>query len=309
MARRTMRVAGAALTLALVAAWLGGCGGAVPAAAPALAQFTGPGADPEGWVPVPPGPFPMGRDGVITEVAGYELMVTPVTNAQYARYLEAALAAGAVRLEGDRVVGPYPGDPFGGGSHEKPYPAGDYLHMPLGDPAARIRLDGGVAAVRPGYEQHPVTMVTWFGARAYCEFSGGRLPTAAEWEKAARGTDGRPFPWGDELTPTHANFYHSRDPLETAGGYSDTTPVAFYNGSRWGKFQTADAASPYGAYDMAGNVAQWADGRLPALHDRFLRGGHRGSYGPDLRVWSRNSAVPEYAGPGVGFRCARDPGR
>lgn len=252
----------------------------------------------------------MGRDGVETVIPqDYEIMVTPVTNAQYARYLEEALAASRVRVQGGRVVGPYPGDPFGGGKHEKAYPAGDYLHMPLADPATRITFDGRRFGVKPGYENHPVTMVTWFGARAYCEFNGGRLPAEAEWEKAARGTDRRPFPWGDSISGAHANFYHSGDPFETEDGYSDTTPVGFYNGQRYGEFQTARAVSPYGLYDMAGNVSQWVADRTPGIHYRFLRGGSKADHGYDLRTWSRNSAVPEYASPNVGFRCVRNPAR
>lgn len=300
------RIRSGALLLLVVAGLAGGCG-RLPEPAPGVQQFTAAGADPEAWALVPAGPFLMGRDQVETEVDAFESMVTPVTNAQYAAYLNAALAAGAIRLDGEQIVGPYPGDPFGGGKHEQEYPAGDYLHMPLADPANRIHYDGKSFVAKPGYENHPVTMVSWFGARAYCEFQGARLPTAAEWEKAARGTDGRPYPWGEGITGAHANYYHSGDPFETAGGYSDTTPVGFYNGQSWGDFATVNAASPYGLYDMAGNVSQWVAGRKPQLHDRFMRGGSKANYGYDLRVWSWNSAVPEYVSPNVGFRCARTP--
>lgn len=279
-----------------------------PTPPPGLSLYTEPGADPEAWVRIPAGPFRMGRDEVETVIpADYEIMVTPVTNAQYAAYLEQALQAGTVRLEGGTVVGFYPGEPFDGAKHEKAYPAGDYRHIVLDDPASRIVLEGGRLAVKAGYEHHPVTMVSWFGAKAYCEAIGGRLPTEAEWEKAARGEDGRPYPWGDGIAPAYANYYHSRDPFETAEGYSDTTPVGFYNGFRYGDFQTADAASPYGVYDMAGNVAEWTADDYPLMHYRFLRGGSKANYGYDLRVWSRNSAEPEYVSPNAGFRCVRSP--
>jgi len=277
-----------------------------PSPPPGLTLYTEAGADPEAWARVPAGPFPMGRDGVEVTTGAFEIMVTPVTNAQYARYLTEALKAGQVILDGDTVMGFYPGDLFRGGKHEKEYRAGYYPHMPLGDPATRIVRKGDGFAVKPGYENHPVTMVTWFGARAYCEAIGGRLPTEAEWEKAARGTDRRPYPWGDGISPAHANYYHSKDPFETPEGYSDTTPVGFYNGSRYGDFLTVNAVSPYGLYDMAGNVAEWTADIYPMTHYRFLRGGSKANYGYDLRVWSRNSAVPEYASPNVGFRCVRD---
>lgn len=112
--------------------------------------------------------------------------------------------------------------------------------------------------VKPGYENHPMTLVTWFGAQAYCAFYGWRLPSELEWEKAARGTDNRPFPWGYEIGPENVNFYASRDPFERlAGKQGDTTPVGFYNGRVYDGYQTADSPSPYGLYDMAGNVWQW----------------------------------------------------
>ena len=148
----------------------------------------------------------------------YEIMVTDATNAQYARYLNEALAKGTVKIVGDQVVGYYPGDVFHGHKHEKEIKAGDWLHVPLNDPSLRLTFDGKTFGVKPGYENHPMTMVTWFGAKAYCEFYGWRLPSELEWEKAARGTDNRPFPWGHEIELNNANFYASRDPFERLAG-------------------------------------------------------------------------------------------
>ncbi|HYF93265.1 MAG TPA: formylglycine-generating enzyme family protein [Symbiobacteriaceae bacterium] len=293
----------------LLGAALAGCS-VEPSAPPGLTQYAKAGADAGAWARIPAGPFKMGRDAVETGIAQeYEIMVTPVTNAQYAGYLSRALKAGSIRFDGNTAVGGYPGDTFRGAKHEKEYKAGDYPLMTFGDPASRIERNGDSFTVKPGYADHPVTTVTWFGARAYCETLGGRLPTEAEWEKAARGTDERPYPWGDGITGVRANYYHSKDPFETSGGYSDTTPVGFYNGGRYGDFQTQPAASPYGVYDMAGNVAQWTADVYPMTHYRFMRGGSKANYGYDLRVWSRNSAEPEYASPNVGFRCVRSPGK
>ena len=248
---------------------------------------------------------------MVTIAAPYEMMVTDVTNAQYARYLNAALAGGAVKIDGDSVVGYYPGDEFHGHKHEVEIKAGDWLHVPLTDPSLRLTFDGTTFGVKPGYENHPMTVVTWFGAVAYCEFSGGRLPSEAEWERAARGDDERPFPWGDEIALNNANFYASRDPFEATAGkrlaskQGDTTPAGFYNGKAYDGYQTLDSASPYGLYDMAGNVWQWASDITEGIHDRPLKGGSKGVYGYNLRIWTRNAARPDYVSPSVGFRCAR----
>jgi len=152
-----------------------------------------------------------------------------------------------------------------------------------------------------------MVIVTWFGAKAYCEFYGWRLPTEIEWEKAARGIDGRPFPWGDEIERNNANYYSSHDLFEKiVGGLGDTTPVGFYNGRTYDGYETLDSASPYGLYDMAGNVWQWTGDVYEDQHYRYLRGGSRENYAYDLRVWTRNSAGPTYYSPNVGFRCVRD---
>ena len=95
-----------------------------------------------------------------------------------------------------------------------------------------------------GKADHPVTYVSWQDANAYCEWAGKRLPTDQEWEKAARGTDGRIFPWGNEFDAEKANT-----PLrwQMIGNFGDTTPVAAFE----------KGVSPYGVYDMSGNVWEW----------------------------------------------------
>ena len=190
--------------------------------------------------------------------------------------------------------------------HEEEIPAGDYLYIKIDDPAIRLSLVDETFAAKPNYGNHPMTMVSWFGARAYCMHYGWRLPTELEWEKAARGTDGRAFPWGDTISRNVANFTSSRDPFENMATFgSNTTPVGFYNGKSYNGYQTLNNASPYGVYDMAGNVWQWTGDVYPDQHYRYMRGGSKNHYENTLRVWVSNNATPTFTGPAVGFRCAR----
>ncbi len=114
-------------------------------------------------------------------------------------------------------------------------------------------------------------------------------------------------PGAIEIARNNANFYASRDPFEDMSSFgSRTTPVGFYNGDTYDGYETLDSASPYGLYDMAGNVWQWTADVTEGLHDRYLRGGSKDTYEADLRIWVRNSATPTYFSPGVGFRCVRE---
>jgi serine/threonine-protein kinase len=138
------------------------------------------------------------------------------------------------------------------------------------------------------YREHPVTGVTWHGAQEYAKFQGKRLPNDLEWEKAARGADGREYPWGDGFDKSKCNTADS--------GRDDTSAVTEYR----------EGVSPYGCCDMAGNVWEWMENDYePGEPYKSLRGG---SWSDDPQV--ARCAVRYFDGSGyiidyAGFRCAR----
>lgn len=111
--------------------------------------------------------------------------------------------------------------------------------------------------VAAGYENHPVPHVSWAGADAYCAWTGLRLPTEIEWEKGARGIDGRIFPWGDEWRDDVLRWHGG-----TRGENETTAPVDAY----------PEGCSPYGLFQMSGNVDEWcAEPYRPEIYSRYVR--------------------------------------
>jgi formylglycine-generating enzyme required for sulfatase activity len=145
----------------------------------------------------------------------------------------------------------------------------------------------------------PVTGVSWNDAQAFCRFARGRLPTEAEWEKAARGTDGREYPWGAEAACDRANWGN----FEGEGPCAGTNPGAPVP---VGHYPTG--ASPYGVLDLGGNVWEWvADKYDEEPARRVVRGGSCCSYFVGPRASNRNAWAPEHRDADLGFRCAGRP--
>lgn len=232
---------------------------------------------------IPAGSFPMGSDtGPQDERPQHKVDVgeffidrLPVTNGQFAQFMN---VAGVQAADGQRWYD-------------------------VDDTDARIHRRDGKWQGDPGFENHPVAEVSWYGAVAYCRSLNKRLPTEAEWEKAARGTDGRKYPWGnDPPDRSRAHF---------AAGWNDTRPVGSF----------PKGASPYGVLDMAGNGWEWVssvylpypyntkDGRedLTRSEIRGTRGGGHDSPAEELTTTQRGKNVsrnPRSGHHNIGFRCA-----
>lgn len=267
----------------------------------------------ERMIALPAGRYPMGysnaraaaRPAHAVMLDSFLIDPTEVTNAQFAEYLN------ALELEVHADFAYSEADPadfsetaglelLEGGLRPEHYPL-----IGLDDNEVRIEARGGRLVAAKGFENHPVAETTWRGARNYCAWRGARLPTEAEWEAAARGFEGRTYPWGEE-TPSDRRVY-TRYPSGV------TAPV----GSR------PAGATTEGILDLAGSLAEWtaslyrpypytpADGRedLQAPGERVTRGGDyvfdtdddqltgyfRSGFSRAVRSGHRH----------IGFRCAR----
>jgi len=226
---------------------------------------------------IPEGEFLAGDEKFKVRLPGYYLALHPVTNAQYARFL-------SDRRPNDSDLDKWIG-------------LGEYCF---------VRKCATGYEPYGGKEGHPVVQVSWFGAEAYCAWAGLRLPSELEWEKGARGVEGREYPWGNDWEDGRRCRNSQNRGNETRCGV-------------WGY---PEGCAPYGAYQMSGNVwewcADWYDGdayrrykqgdlRPPESGaSRVVRGGSWGNGDPgDFRGADRYGNEPTNRSSLVGIRCAR----
>ena len=235
-------------------------------------------------ITIPAGAFTMGRDdGADDERPAHQVTLSafhidrqPVTNAQFAEFLNVRghSTAGSARLY-------------------------DY-----DDNDARIHQVNGQYVADRGFENHPAVESSWLGAREYCAWRGKRLPSEAEWEKAARSADARRYPWG--------NTAPDRSRAQFAARFNETAPVENF----------AAGASPYGVQGMAGNAWHWVssayrpypyrsdDGRedLKPGPVRATRGGGHDSPAGEITTTQRGRTLsrnPRAGHHNISFRCAQ----
>ena len=225
---------------------------------------------------------PQGDDNEVVralEMSAFRMMRREVTNAQFGRFLTES---------GYRTTVEAGGEGYSWWRRWQLLAGADWRH-PQGPDSS---IDG--------LEDHPVVQVSARDADAFCRHYGFRLPSDEEWEYAARGSDGRRFPWGDNPPKSAAEKLANAGTIECCGpeggdGFARTAPVGSFPAGR----------SPFGLDDMAGNVWEWTSSNFPGKPgERALRGGGWGNNPYCLRTAYRHGNPPTIGLDMVGFRCA-----
>jgi formylglycine-generating enzyme required for sulfatase activity len=263
-------------------------------------------ADPDG--------FPADGEGPVRPVTvdPYAIGTTAVTNEQFATFV----AETAYVTEAERFGWGFVFAGFLPAAARRVSPRVPEAPWWCGVTGADWRRPEGLESDLSGRENHPVVHMSWADAQAFCQWAGGRLPTEAEWERAARGgLDQQRYPWGDELTPRGehlCNIWQGRFPIKNTAedGHRGTAPVRSY------------PPNGYGLYEVVGNVWEWTadywstghpakpkrNPKGPSTGDnRVMRGGSylcHSSYCNRYRVAARSSNDPTTSTANLGFRCA-----
>lgn len=239
------------------------------------------------WVSISDPGVGDGHEGFTGEMSKYE-----TTNAQYCGFLNAALASGDVIVDGSNVKG---ADGSNGG-----YDFADEVYYNLAGPgwtvngatyggAARINYTGGSFTVDSGFNDHPVTYVTWYGSTAFCNYYGYLLPTEWEWRAVADYTGSYIYGCGASINNDIANYGNSIHPDGTAvvGSFGDSSGYG------------------YGMCDMAGNVYEWTRSNVPGYNFFVIKGGNWEYHYSYCEVSHASSEYPDYPRYETGFRVCR----
>lgn len=226
-----------------------------------------------------------GYEGFIGEMSKYE-----TTNSQFAQYLNAAIASGDITVSGNFVKGANgsnSGQDFVGQNYYDLAGSGWTWNEANNGGAARIHWTGSAFTVDSGFENHPVTYVSWYGAMAFASYYGWRLPTEWEWQAVADYDGTYTYGYGTTINNSIANYYNSTHP-------HGSTPV--------GQFGTYG----YGMCDMGGNIWEWTSSLWdPAYTFRVLRGGGWDSDYYFCTVSFRGNGYPYGTNVSIGFRVCR----
>jgi formylglycine-generating enzyme required for sulfatase activity len=234
-------------------------------------------------------------------VDGFRMAAHAVTNADFARFVAATGYGTTAEREGWSFV-------FAGLLPDDFAPTRAVVEAPWWrqvEGATWLHPEGPASHL-DGRSDHPVVHVSWIDAREFCRWAGGRLPSEAEWEYAARGgLEQRRYPWGDELTPGgehRMNVFQGRFPETDTGedGFAGTAPV------------TAFAPNGFGLYNATGNVWEWTADRFGPGRpgQRVTRGGSylcHESYCWRYRCAARSGNTPDSSAGNIGFRMAAEP--